>query len=132
MSSTLSPARKRYNKHVLILSAVYGVTLILVLSAFARHMISGPLAYLVGILPALPIIGIFLAVGRYLVNERDEYLRMLMVRQSLIASGFMLSVASAWGFLESVDLVPHVDAYYAAILWFLGLGVGAIVNKVQS
>jgi hypothetical protein len=132
MSSTLSPARKRYNKHVLILSAVYGVTLILVLSAFARHMFSGPLAYLVGILPALPIIGIFLAVGRYLVNERDEYLRMLMVRQSLIASGFMLSVASAWGFLESVDLVPHVDAYYAAILWFLGLGVGAIVNKVQS
>jgi hypothetical protein len=132
MSSTLSLARKRYNKHVLILSAVYSVTLILVLSAFARHMISGPLAYLVGILPALPIIGIFLAVGRYLVNERDEYLRMLMVRQSLIASGFMLSVASAWGFLESVDLVPHVDAYYAAILWFLGLGVGAIVNKVQS
>jgi hypothetical protein len=132
MSSTLSPARKRYNKHVLILSAVYGVTLTLVLSAFARHVISGPLAYLVGILPALPIIGIFLAVGRYLVNERDEYLRMLMVRQSLIASGFMLSVASAWGFLESVDLVPHVDAYYAAILWFLGLGVGAIVNKVQS
>ena len=132
MPSTYSLAQRRYNKHVLILSALYGVTLILVLSAFARHMISGPIAYFVGILPALPVIGIFLAVGRYLVDESDEYLRMLMVRQSLIASGFMLSVVTAWGFLESVDLVPHVDAYYAAVLWFLGLGIGAIANKLRS
>jgi hypothetical protein len=132
MPSTHSPAQRRYNRHVLILSAVYGITLIIVLSAFARHMVSGPLAYLVGILPALPIIGIFFAVGRYLIEESDEYLRMLMVRQSLIASGFMLSVATAWGFLESVDLVPHVDAYYSAVLWFLGLGIGAIANKMRS
>lgn len=132
MLPILSPAQRRYNKHVLILSALYGMTLIIVLSAFARNMISGPVAYLVGILPALPIIGIFFAVGRYLVEEKDEYLRMLTVRQSLIASGFMLSVATVWGFLESVDLVPHADAYYAAVLWFLGLWVGTIVNKVLS
>ena len=66
-------------------------------------------------LPALPIIGIFGAIGRYLVEEQDEYVRMLMVRQTLWASGFALSVATIWGFLESFDLVGHVDGYYVAI-----------------
>ena len=32
-----------------------------------------------------------------------------MVRQTLWASGFALSVATVWGFLESFDLVGHVD-----------------------
>lgn len=129
MSFALSPARRLYNRRVILLSAIYAVTLFGVVLVFRNAMIAGPLAYGVGILPALPIIGIFLAVGRYLLDERDEYLRMLMVRQTLIASGFVLSVATAWGFLESVDLVPHVDAYYAAVLWFAGLGVGDVANK---
>lgn len=129
MLSASSPARRRYNNQVVALSAIYGVTLILVMSLFAKAMVSGPLAYLVGILPALPIIGIFLVVGRYLLDERDEFLRMLMARQSLIASGFVLSIATAWGFLESNGLAPHLEAYYTAILWFVGLGVGAVANR---
>ncbi len=132
MISTYSPAQRRYNKHVVILSLIYAVTLIAVEMAFAHRLISGPIAYLVGVLPALPIIGIFLAIGRCLIEESDEYLRMLMVRQSLIASGFMLSVATAWGFLENVELVPHVPAYYTAVLWFFGLGIGAIANRLRS
>lgn len=132
MSSATSPARRTYNRRVLILSAIYAVTLIIVVSLFARAIVSGPIAYLVGVMPALPIIGIFLAVGRYLLDERDEYLRMLMVRQSLVASGFVLSIATVWGFLESVNLVPHVDAYYAAVLWFAGLGIGAVANRLQA
>lgn len=132
MSSALSPARRLYNRRVILLSAIYALTLFTVVSLFRNAMIAGPLAYGVGILPALPIIGIFLAVGRYLLDERDEYLRMLMVRKSLIASGFVLSVATGWGFLESVELVPHVEAYYAAVLWFAGLGVGDVANKLHA
>ena len=73
--------------------------------------------------------GIFAAIGRYLVEEQDEYVRMLMVRQTLWASGFALSVATVWGFLENFDLVGHVDAYYIAVLWFGGLGLGACINR---
>jgi hypothetical protein len=84
----------------------------------------------VAILPAIPIILVFAAVGRYLIEEGDEYLRMLMVRQTLWASGFALSLATIWGFLESFDLVGHIDAYYIAMLWFFGLGVGAVMNRL--
>ena len=69
----------------------------------------GGLTYFVAVLPALPIIGIFAAIGRYLVEEQDEYVRMLMVRQTLWASGIALSLATIWGFLENFGVVGHVD-----------------------
>ena len=125
-----SSAQRRYNRRVLILSAAYGVLLIGAELAFKRRLIGPPLTYATALLPALPIVGMFAAIGRYLIEERDEYLRMLMVRQSLVASGFALSCATFWGFLESFDLVAHLDAYWDAVAWFGGLGVGACVNRV--
>ena len=86
---------------------------------------------MIAALPALPIIGIFATIGRYLVEEQDEYVRMLMVRQTLWASGFTLSVATIWGFLDNFELVGHVDGYWVAVLWFFGLGVGGIANKIK-
>jgi hypothetical protein len=125
-------ANKRYNRAVVILSIVYVVLLFAAEIAIGRYELEGPAAYLLAILPALPIIGIFAAIGRYMVEEKDEYLRMLMVRQSLVASGFALSLATAWGFLESFGLAGHIDAYWIAVVWFGGLGLGACVNKIVA
>ena len=125
-------ALRRYNRSVLILSIGYVALLFAAEAAISRYGLAGPIAYLVAILPALPIIGIFAAIGRYLVEESDEYLRMLTVRQTLVASGFALSIATAWGFLESFDLAGHFDAYWIAVIWFLGLGVGSCVNKIMA
>ncbi|HEY4145508.1 hypothetical protein [Pinirhizobacter sp.] len=122
-------AYKRYNRTVLVLSFAYIVLLFAAEVAIGRGHLTGPLAYVVAVLPALPIIGIFAAIGRYLVEETDEYIRFLTVRQTLIAGGLALSFATAWGFLESFDLAPHFDAYWIAVIWFVGLGVGACINK---
>lgn len=124
-----SVAWKHYNWRVVWLSLAYAVLLIAANFFFKLHLVSGAAAYLVALLPAIPIIGIFGAIGRYLVEEKDEYVRMLMVRQSLWASGFALSLATIWGFLESFGLVDHVDGYYVMIAWFFGLGLGGFVNK---
>ena len=123
-------AIRQYNRRVLWLSAFYVVFLMAAIYAFKHHLLSGPAAYVAAILPATPIIGMFAAIGFYLVEEQDEYVRMLMVRQTLWASGFALSLATIWGFLESFDLVAHVESYYVAVLWFGGLGLGACVNKL--
>ena len=127
---SFSAAGKRYNKRVVWLSLLYAAFLMSAVYGFNRQLLTGPLAYLAAILPALPIIGIFVAMGRYLVEEQDEYVRMLMVRQTLWASAFALSVATVWGFLESFDLVGHVDAFYVAVLWFGGLGLGSCINRL--
>ena len=127
-----SRALKRYNRRVLALSAVYAALLFGVVYLFTRHLISGPVAYVAAVLPALPIIGVLGVIGRYLTEETDEYLRMMMARQALIATGFALSICTAWGFLENFRLVPHVYAYYAVILWFAGLGLGTCINRIQA
>src|SRR5438067_741361 len=126
---SLSPATKRYNLRMIWLWLLYAVFLFAAIYTFKHRLLGGIAAYLVAILPAIPIIGVFAAVGRYLVEEGDEYLRMLMVRQTLWASGFALSLATIWGFLENFALVSHIDAYYIAVVWFFGLGLGAFVNK---
>ena len=125
-------ARKRYTLAFLTLIALYAGALFGANWLFTTHFSSGLLLYLEAALPALPIIGIFFAIGRYLVEEPDEYIRMLMVRQSLLATGIALSVATIWGFLESFHVVRHVDVYYVAVLWFAGLGVGALVNRIMA
>ena len=124
-----SIAFRRYNWRVIWLSLLYAGALLLAVYGFKHRLLSGGLAYGVAVLPALPIIGIFAAIGRYLVEEQDEYLRMLMVRQTLWASGFALSLATIWGFLESFGLAGHVDAYYIAVAWFFGLGLGGAINR---
>ena len=125
-----TPAWKRYNWRVVWLSLVYAGLLMLAVYGFKHQLVPGPLKYFVAMLPALPIIGIFGAIGRYLVEEQDEYVRMLMVRQTLWASGIALSLATIWGFLENFDVAGHIDAYYICVVWFAGLGIGGIINKL--
>jgi len=125
-----SRAIRRYNSTVIILSLLYAAFLMTAIYAFNHQRVSGPLAVVVAILPALPIIGVFAAMGRYLVEETDEYIRMLTARQSFYATGFALSVATIWGFLESFEIVGHVESFYIAVLWFGGLGVGSCINTL--
>jgi hypothetical protein len=125
-------AQRRYNLSVILLMTGYVLILVGVISFFQNSAPTGLSAYAAAVLPALPIVGVFFVMGRYLVDERDEYLRQRVVRQALIATGFALSVATVWGFLESFRLVPHVDAYYIDTLWFGGLGLGTCIDKLWS
>ena len=132
VSMSRNPAIQRYNWRVVWLSLLYAIFLIGSVYGFKHKLFAGPLAYLVALLPALPIIGIFGAMGRYLVEEQDEYVRVMTVRQTLWASAFALSIATIWGFLESFELVQHVESYYVSVLWFGGLGLGTCANRLST
>ena len=123
-------AWKRYNWRLIWLSLLYCAFLLPAVYGFKHQLVPHSVIYLVAILPALPIIGIFAAIGRYLVEEQDEYVRTLMVRQTLWASGFTLSLATIWGFLDNFGLVGHIDGYWIVVVWYFGLGIGGIVNKM--
>ena len=127
-----NPAQRRYNRRVLGLSLAYAGALIGVSLVFRDHPPTGPVAWALALLPALPLVGIFIAMGRYLVEEGDEYLRAVESRKALIATGFMLIVTTCWGFLQSFDQVPRVDFYWAAIIWFGGLGLGGCANRLAK
>jgi hypothetical protein len=127
-----STAQRRYNKRVVILSLLYAVTLVGAVYGFKHHMLAGPFAWIAAVLPGLSIVGIFGAVGLYLTEEQDEYVRAMTARQTLWASGFALSIATIWGFFESFELVAHVESYWVSILWFGGLGLGTMANRLST
>jgi len=92
--------------------------------------VTGPIVWPLALLPGLGIVGAFYAIGMLIVETGDEFVRMLMVRQTLIATGFALSVASVWGFLELFGLVEHVEAYWIVVVWSFGLLLGLLSNRL--
>ena len=125
-----SPATRRYPIRLAVLMTAYILLLLLAKYMVKRDLAEGALLWILAILPALPIIGVFWAIGRLLIEETDEYVRSQLVRQLLIGSAVTLSVATVYGFLENFGLVGHVDAFYLTILFFVGMGVGAAVNRL--
>ena len=132
MGNCNNPAQRAYTRRAVPLMIAYVAALALALWLHERLAPTGLLAVTLAILPALPLIGVVWALGRLLVEEQDEYLRSLHVRQFMIATGFMLVVTCVWGFLESFDLVPHLPMYWAFVIWCAGLGIGTMVNELRA
>ena len=133
MAKYKSPAIRSYLIRLSVMMMIYFVTLIAAVTIFKSGGISGIPAYALAIAPALPIIGVFWAVMRLLVEEPDEFMRMMIVRQCLIATGFCLTVMTVWEFLQNFDLMPQGNGGFgAAFFWFMGLGVGALYNWASA
>lgn len=131
MVATANPAARRYTVRLFVLMTAYLVLLVFAKWMFRRGLAEGVMAYVLALLPALPIIGVFWAVMRLLVEQTDEYLRMLTVRQCLFATGFALAVTTIREWLQNFDLLPAGNGGFgAAFFWFAGLGLGAVFNKL--
>ncbi len=119
-------ASSRYMKRMMFVTIVYIGGVFLAGLLFDRYALTGVVAVAVALVPAAGPLGFIWAIGRYLLEEEDEYVRMRETQKFLMATGFMMVVITVYGFLEQYDLVPHVPAYYAIVIWCLGLGVAAL------
>ena len=61
--------------------------------------------------------------ARLLIEEQDEYLRSRFIHHGLIATGFVLAITTAWGFLEQFNLVSHVASYWVFPAWVFCVGL---------
>ena len=131
MSIPMSPAARRYTYRLAFLMTCYVGLLFAAVWLFRHDRPSGVIAYVMAIAPALPVIGVFWALMRFLIEEKDEFIRMLTVRQCLVATGFCLTVMTVWEFLQNFDLVaPGNGGFGTAFVWFFGLFVGQLYNKL--
>ena len=122
------------NRRFLIRLAIATIALALSVTA-ARHLvgqgnISGPAIWALAVIPGLAMVGIFYAYGMLILEQKDEFIRMLLLRQLIIGTGVALSFAVGWGFLESFGLVEHIFPYYVAVAWIIGFALGGLVNKL--
>jgi len=127
----MNAAQRRYNGRVILAALAYGVLLIGEQYTLRHGHVSAAAGYALAILPSLPIIAIFVLMGRYLVEEQDEYLRMRVIRQMLWATALTLTGTTLWGFLEDAGL-PHLPMFYVSVIWFCGLGVGGCIMNLRD
>ena len=125
-----NPAARRYMLRVTGAMTVYVVGLIAAYYLIENELVSGPLVWAVAVLPGLAIASMFYAVGMLILEQKDEFLRMLLIRQNLIAMALAMSVVVIWGFLEGFGLVDHVAGYLIVVWWAVGLMIGAISNRM--
>ncbi|MBO9574151.1 MAG: hypothetical protein J7494_00300 [Sphingobium sp.] len=127
-----SEALRRYNRRSLIWTFAYMVALFSAISVNKAWHPEGPLLWLIAILPSLPLFFFIYAMGRYLVEEKDEYLRQRAILAALWATGILLAVATCYGFLETFKLVPHQPGWWAVPVWAIGLAIGNLLVRRSS
>jgi hypothetical protein len=80
---------------------------------------------------AAPICGVFWTIFRLLAECDDEYQKLLLVKQALLATAATLAIATVWQFLE----VYHVLAEgpkWIGVLWLAALGLAAPIVRWRA
>ena len=126
----MSAAKRRYQVRfwpimIAYVGAVLGVTWL-----FNNQPPEGPIKFALAVLPALPIVAILWAIGRYLIEETDEFVRMQTVVGLLIAMGLTLSFCAIWGFLEIYHLVETIGVFNISWGFFAAMGAGTLIVRL--
>ena len=94
----------------------YVLTILGAAWAFKHHAPTGPLAYVLALLPGLAIVGTIVSVGMYIAEETDEFQRTILVQSMMCAIGATLSITTVWGIPgavpegEAAGALPGVSA----------------------
>jgi hypothetical protein len=127
MRFCISRAERNYVFRLFFAMAAY-VAVLVVVSAWLRGTTppTGALLYAAALAPAVPILVAIWAVGRYVMEETDEYQRLILVRAMLWATGATLAVTTVWGFLETYARAVHAPASGIFMLFCICLGVAQV------
>ncbi len=126
----LTTPNRRFLIRLLIVAVIFALSISLARHLVGQESLERPLLWALAIIPGLAMVSIFYAYGMLIVEQEDEFIRMLLLRQLIIATGIALSFAIAWGFLEEFGLVEHIYLYNVAVAWILGFALGGLVNKI--
>ena len=121
-----SPALDLYNRRAMIWALGYVAALGLALTARNTWHPTGPVLWLLALLPSVAIGYFVWSLARYLVEESDEYLRMRQIQAGMFATGLLLIVASTWGFLETFGVVPHAEGWWSVAIFAIGQGLAGL------
>lgn len=113
----MTPANKRYVRRYLVGCAIYGVILTATTAVVRLFDLEGPVLVALSLLPALAIAGVMVVMGRYLLEETDEYVRRRVVIAMLFSIGVLISFTTAVGFLQQRGALGMVNLFWIFPAW---------------
>ena len=125
-----SKPNRRYLLRLGIAMAILGLAVVAARYLTTNGLVEGPLMWVVALIPGLAMLGAFYSFGMLIIEQEDEFIRMLIIRQVFIGTSVALAFAAVWGFLEEFGLVAHIYQYYVAVAWIVGFAFGGFVNRV--
>lgn len=99
---------------------------------YHRVPLDTPALWLLGLVTAMPVLTMIWIMGWYLAEETDEYLRHLATMSALIGLAAVLVLATVWGFLNDLGLVPHVSTWWLVPFFAVANGIGRAFLKASA
>lgn len=122
------PAMRTYLRRILFATIGYILSLMaasLLIPDGARFNL---FYLLLALIPALFAVGFIWAIARLIIDQDDEFLRLLEIRKTLIATALTLAIASILGIIELYVAIPPLPLFFIFPIWCLGLFVGQFIN----
>ena len=126
-----SMAQRRYLIHSWVSAGLVMLLAILAKSVFRLWHVEGAVAYFIAVLPSLPIVWMLVATGEYLTDEKDEFLRMLLVQCLLYGIGGTLAVTTVWAYLEDFVRAPRLDLIWVYPMFWIFTAIAYPVVKAR-
>ena len=125
-------AKKRYERDTLRFMAAYVV--VLFCSAwFVKHDGSEKFfLYFWSVIPAIPVLGVVVRMGRYLREEKDEYQRLLAMQSILVGTAALLCTALVSDFLRSFAKAAALPPFSGFVIFCAGMAITQGVRKLRD
>ncbi len=118
----------KYTVGILVSMSLYALILTASLWAIRHQHPAGLWLDVLAIAPALPIGGAIVVFHRY-IAEVDEYIRAVVVKRFVTATGATLFLCTAIGFLENGTGKTFMDLYLVYPLFWMCFAAAALIHR---
>ena len=126
---TKSAAIRRYNAGVGLTMTGYLFAVFGTATFVHHHHPHGITVYLLAALPSFCILAMLGVVVIYLRDEKDEYLRMQMVRSLLAATFIVLAIGAYNDFLRSFGDLSALPPFSQWVAFWLTFAIGQFIQR---
>ena len=128
---TLQSLDTNYLRSMRLCSALYFGLLYLAWQTIQVYHPQGLPLYLLVTAPSLPIGAMILLLVRH-IEEVDEYVRSVMLKRFVTATGLLLAMCAFLGFWEDFGGGPHLSLFHATWMFWILFSFARIVHRQAS
>ena len=124
-----SQAMRQYNTSTGLVMTGYLLATFGTATFVHHHHPHGVMVYLLAALPSFCILAMLGVVAIYLRDEKDEYIRMLMVRSLLVATFVVLAIGAYSDFLRAFGDLPALPPFSQWVAFWLTFAIAQFAQR---